>query len=104
MTTRSCSSWVDSPDERRLWLAAGISEVQDQGEVAVVNGHARDIDDASDALLQLCELYRRGPAGFNRPTLDSSDSWNMVIATLCMTEAKPWAREDVVMAAEVVLR
>jgi hypothetical protein len=65
---------MHSPNEGWLWLAAGVSEVQDQGEVAVVDGHARDIDDASDALLELCEYNSWGPAGFNRPTFDSSDS------------------------------
>ena len=45
---------VDSPDESRLWLAAGVSEVQNQRKIAVVDGHAGDIDDARDALLQLC--------------------------------------------------
>lgn len=45
---------MHSPDERWLWFAAGVSEVQNKREVAVVNGHAGDINDASDALLQLC--------------------------------------------------
>jgi hypothetical protein len=69
-----------------------------------VDGHARDIDDASDALLELCEYHRCSPAGFRQPTFDSSDSWNMVIATLCMIEAEAWAREDVVLVTEVALR
>ena len=42
---------VYSPDERRLRLASGVSEVQDQRQVAVVDSDAGDIDDARDALL-----------------------------------------------------
>ena len=44
----------DSPDEGRLRLAAGVSEVQNQREISVVNGDTGDIDDARDALLELC--------------------------------------------------
>jgi len=43
-----------SPDERRLGLAVCISEIEDQWEVAVVDGDARDVDDAGDALLVAC--------------------------------------------------
>lgn len=39
------------PDERGLGLALGVAQVEDQREVAVVDGDARDIDDAGDALL-----------------------------------------------------
>lgn len=40
-----------SPDEGGLWLALRIAKVQDQREVAVVDGNAGDINDARDALL-----------------------------------------------------
>lgn len=43
---------IDSPDERGLWLAAGVSEVQNQRQVAVVDSDTGDIDDARDALLE----------------------------------------------------
>jgi hypothetical protein len=45
--------WVDSPNERRLWLAPGVSEVQNQRQISIVNGDAGDINDARDALLML---------------------------------------------------
>jgi hypothetical protein len=47
---------MNSPNEGRLRLAAGVSKIQDQWEVAIVNGNAGDIDDAGDALLDMCEL------------------------------------------------
>jgi len=51
----SWEQWeCDSPDEGRLWLAAGVSEVQNQREISVMNGDTGDIDDARDALLELC--------------------------------------------------
>jgi len=43
----------EEADERRLGLAVCISEIEDQWEVAVVDGDARDVDDAGDALLGL---------------------------------------------------
>jgi hypothetical protein len=46
------SSGTDSPNERWLGLAAGVSKIQNQGEIAVVDGNAGDINDARDALLQ----------------------------------------------------
>ena len=46
------SSGTDLPDERWLGLAARVPKVQNQGEIAVVNGNAGDINDAPDALLQ----------------------------------------------------
>lgn len=39
------------PDERGLGLALGVAKVEDQREVAVVDGDAGDVDDAGDALL-----------------------------------------------------
>jgi hypothetical protein len=55
------------PDERGLGLALGVANVEDQGQVAVVNGDAGDIDDARDALLVVyqriareCGAVRRG--------------------------------------------
>jgi hypothetical protein len=51
---RSCG--MNSPNKGRLRLAAGISKIQDQREVAIVNGNAGDIDDAGDALLDMCEI------------------------------------------------
>jgi hypothetical protein len=44
----------DLPDEGGLRLALGVAQVQDQGQVAVVDGDAGDIDDARDALLWSC--------------------------------------------------
>lgn len=41
------------PDERGLGLALGVAKVEDQGQVAVVDGDAGDVDDARDALLVL---------------------------------------------------
>lgn len=39
------------PDERGLGLALRVAKVDDQGQVAVVDSNARDIDDARNALL-----------------------------------------------------
>ena len=50
-------SGIDSPDERGLRLAARVSEVEDQGEVAVVDGDAGDVDDAGDALLPTVSMW-----------------------------------------------
>ena len=44
-----------SPDEGGLGLALGVAKVQDQGQVSVVDGDAGDIDDARNALLELCQ-------------------------------------------------
>lgn len=41
----------NSPDERRLGLASGVAEVQNQRKVAVVDSDTGDINDARDALL-----------------------------------------------------
>ena len=48
------------PDEGGLGLALRVAKVEDQGQVAVVNGDAGDIDDARDALLLLYEYGRDG--------------------------------------------
>lgn len=64
-----------SPNEGRLGLAARVSEIQDEREIAVVDGDPGDVDDASDALLGAVSLtieYRS-----SRPTFDSSESWNI---------------------------
>ncbi len=42
---------VELPDEGRLWLALGVAQVQNQGQIAVVDGDTRDVDDARNALL-----------------------------------------------------
>ena len=55
----------------------GVSEIEDQGEVAVVDGDAGDIDDAGDAFLSTVSMCEGGAWG-SRRTLDSSESWNMV--------------------------
>lgn len=47
------------PDEGGLRLALGVAKVQNQRQVTVVDGDARDIDDARDALLLLYQ-YRDG--------------------------------------------
>ena len=47
----------DVPDEGGLRLALRVTQVEDQGQVAVVDGDAGDIDDARDALLVLYQ-YR----------------------------------------------
>jgi hypothetical protein len=47
---------VHSPNEGRFRLAVGVPKVQNQREIAIVNGNAGDIDDAGDALLDMCEL------------------------------------------------
>jgi hypothetical protein len=44
---------VDSPNERWLRLAAGVSKIEDQGKVSIVNGNTGDIDNAGDALLDM---------------------------------------------------
>jgi hypothetical protein len=45
--------WADSPNEGGLRLAVGVTKIQNQREVAIVNGDTGDIDDAGDALLQI---------------------------------------------------
>lgn len=46
--------WLEGvPDERGLGLALRVAKVEDQRQVAVVDGDAGDIDDARDALLLL---------------------------------------------------
>lgn len=50
-----------------LGLAAGVSEPEDQREIAIVYRNAGDIDDASDALLRMVSLraavrQRRAPS------------------------------------------
>jgi hypothetical protein len=42
------------PDERGLGLALRVAKVEDQRQVAVVDGDAGDVDDARDALLLPC--------------------------------------------------
>jgi len=39
------------PDEAGPRVAAGVAKVDDQGQVAVVDGDLREANDASDALL-----------------------------------------------------
>lgn len=51
-----CSGTAYSPDEGRLWLATRVSKVQNQGEIAIVDGNTGDIDDAGDALLQFVRM------------------------------------------------
>lgn len=41
------------PDERGLGLALRVAKVEDQGQVAVVDSDAGDIDDARNALLEV---------------------------------------------------
>jgi hypothetical protein len=43
---------ANSPNEGRLRLAVGVAKIQNQWEVAIVDGNTGDIDDAGDALLQ----------------------------------------------------
>jgi hypothetical protein len=45
--------WKNSPNEGGLRLAVGVTKIQNQWEVAIVNGDTGDIDDAGDALLQI---------------------------------------------------
>jgi hypothetical protein len=47
------------PDEGGLGLALGVANVEDQGQVAVVDGDAGDIDDARDALLVVYQRIAR---------------------------------------------
>jgi hypothetical protein len=47
------------PDEGGLGLALGVADVEDQGQVAVVDGDAGDIDDARDALLVVYQRIAR---------------------------------------------
>ena len=42
---------VDSPDERRLRLALGVTKIEDQRKVTVMDGDAGDINDTRNALL-----------------------------------------------------
>lgn len=42
------------PDEGGLGLALGVAKVEDQRQVAVVDGDAGDVDDARNALLEVC--------------------------------------------------
>lgn len=56
----------------------GVSEVEDQGEIAVVDGDAGDVDDAGDALLSTVSMCEGGGPGVGGRTLDSSESWNMM--------------------------
>lgn len=72
----------EQPNEGGLRLAAGVSEVEDQRKVSVVDSDARDVDDASDALLftSLASISTiLQPLLFtNLLTLDSSESWNIL--------------------------
>lgn len=66
----------DSPNEGWPGLTSRVTEIQNQGQVAVVNSDTGDIDDASNALLVDGSMYvPYGCCGESQPTLDSSDSW-----------------------------
>ena len=71
------------PDEGGLRLALGVAKVEDQGQVAVVDGDTGDIDDARDALLVCVSSGERAFGGAWR-ALDSSDSWNIVCVCVCV--------------------
>lgn len=49
---------MNSPDERWLWLAADISEIQDQRKISIMNGNPGNIDDARDALLEIVSTWQ----------------------------------------------
>ena len=51
---RSCHHSLSqgcSPDQRRSRVAPGVAEVEDQRQVAVLDGDAAKVDDTGDALL-----------------------------------------------------
>ena len=51
------------PDEAGPRVAASVAEVDDQGEVAVVDGDLGETNDASDALLLAVSLLAGYPCG-----------------------------------------
>ncbi|KAF1942045.1 RNA-binding domain-containing protein [Clathrospora elynae] len=77
---------MDSPDERRLGLNARVTEIQDQREIAVVDGNAGDIDDARDALLvEGHQMVRRHTA---TPSIDIQQPVDT--STMSAPSARHW--------------
>ena len=61
-------------DDRWPRLAPSVTEIQDQGQVAIVDNNARDIDDLADALLGLLgkgEHFERTKRGRIMSTLEA---------------------------------
>ena len=57
-----------------------ISEVENQRQVAIVDGNAGDVDDARDTLLYSVRELSRNRRHWLNHTLDSSERENIVIS------------------------
>ena len=43
------------PDERWSWVTPGVAKVDDERKVTVVNGDTGNVNDARNALLDICQ-------------------------------------------------
>jgi hypothetical protein len=53
------------PDQSGLGLTAGVSKVEDEGKVSVVDGDTGDVDETGDSLLEILLVM-----GFFSPSLE----------------------------------